>query len=33
VSCLVIDGIVPAKEGVVYHTHMARTAREHIALA
>lgn len=33
VLCLVKNGIIPAKEGVVYHTHMARTAREHVALA
>lgn len=33
VLCLVKDGIIPAKEGVVYHTHMARTACEHVALA
>lgn len=33
VRCLLIDGIVPAKEGIVNHTHMARTIGEQVVLA
>jgi hypothetical protein len=30
--CLVIDRIVASEDGVVHHTHMTRTIREHIML-
>ena len=32
VWCLVIDRIVPPEDGVVHHTHVARTGREHVML-
>ena len=32
VWCLVIDRIVPGEDGVVHHTHVARTTREHVVL-
>jgi hypothetical protein len=32
VWCLVIDRIVPPEDGVVHHTHVARTTREHVVL-
>jgi hypothetical protein len=32
VWCLVIDRIIPPEDGVVHHTHVACTAREHVVL-
>src|SRR5271154_6250673 len=32
VWCLVIDRIVPPEDGVVHHTHLAGTTREHVVL-
>jgi hypothetical protein len=32
-SCLMVDRIIPAKERVMYHTHVACAAGEHVALA
>lgn len=32
VWCLVIDRIVPPEDGVVHHSHVARTTREQVML-
>jgi hypothetical protein len=32
VWCLVIDRIIPPEDGVVHHTHVARTTRKHVVL-